>query len=410
MFDIDKWQEIFTTIGKNKLRTFLTCFSVAWGIFMLVVLLAAGEGLKNGFTAGFQDNALNTIWLWPGRTTVPYNGYQSNRRIEFTNEDYDFLQSKMNDDQLLSGRFMTWGGTEVTYNNKYGSYSMKAVHPDHQYLEKTTMQAGRYINEQDIIEKRKVTLIGDVVKKELFGEEDAIGKYIKINKIPFKVVGVFEDYGGDQETRMVSPPISTAQLVFNGQNKISAFILSSGDATFEEGVQMSEDLMQMMAARHGFSPDDTRALHVRNNNERYLTILNTLNAISLFVWIIGIGTIIAGIVGVSNIMMIVVKERTKEIGVRKALGATPWSVVSLIVQESVVITAFAGYVGLLLGVGLVEYIGDSIATEGAFQNPSVDVGVAMYATIILVIAGTIAGLFPAIRAARISPVEALRDE
>lgn len=410
MFDIDKWQEIFTTIGKNKLRTFLTCFSVAWGIFMLVVLLAAGEGLKNGFTAGFQDNALNTIWLWPGRTTVPYNGYQSNRRIQFTNEDYDFLKSKMSDDQLLSGRYIMWGGAELTYKNKYGSYTLKAVHPDHQYLEKTTMQAGRYINEQDILEKRKVTLIGDVVKRELFGDEDAIGKYIKINQIPFKVVGVFEDYGGEQETRMVSPPISTAQLVFNGQNKITAFVLSSGDATFEEGVKMSEDLMQMMADRHGFSPEDTRALHVRNNNERYLTILNTLNAISLFVWIIGIGTIIAGIVGVSNIMMIVVKERTKEIGVRKALGATPWSVVSLIVQESVVITAFAGYVGLLLGVGLVEYIGSSLVTEGAFQNPSVDVGVAIKATIILVIAGTVAGLFPAIRAAKISPVEALRDE
>jgi putative ABC transport system permease protein len=247
--------------------------------------------------------------------------------------------------------------------------------------------------------------------KDLFKNgEDPIGEYIKIGNIPFKVVGVFEDKGGEGEMRMIYLPITTAQKVFNGSNRIHQLIFTIGDATVEESKEIEEQIRTEFAQIHHFDPNDRRAIDINNSLENYMRVQNLFLGIRVFIWIVGIGTIIAGIVGVSNIMMIVVKERTKEIGVRKAMGATPRSIIGLILLESIVITSLAGYIGLVLGVGLLELLSANIPASDFFANPEADINLALTAVVLLVLAGTLAGFIPARRAASIQPIEALRDE
>lgn len=412
MFDIDKWQEIFNTIRKNPLRTILTGFSVLWGITMLIVLLGMGNGLANGYVYEFRDNALNTVWFRSGQTSLAHDGLQPGRFIQFRNEDYDDVVREFPEIEKISARFNRWGNNQMVYKNEYGSFNLKGVHTDHREIERTIITKGRYINQLDEAESRKVAVIGKIVKETLFKEEDAIGKYLKINGIPFKVVGEFYDEGGDNEMSIVNIPVSTAQKVFNGRDYISEIVFNYGTA---DDIAKSERLIKqieiLLAKKHSFSLEDPRALHVRNNNVEFSRIMTVLWAIKMFVWVIGVFTIIAGIVGISNIMLIVVKERTKEIGIRKALGATPWSVISLILQESVVITAFFGYIGLVLGVWVLQLISKMVGDSGGIlRNPEIDLKVAIYATIILIIAGAIAGFFPARKAAKIKPVVALQEE
>ena len=298
----------------------------------------------------------------------------------------------------------------TAYKSRSGRFSIRSVHPGHLYVENTIITKGRFINDFDIDDGRKVVVIGNLIEDELFRGEDSIGKYVKVAGIAFKVVGVFDDEGGEGERRRIYLPITTAQRTFNGSNRVHQYMLTTGEATLEETEAMSADITRRMAQRHNFDPDDSRALFVNNNNQRFARFSNLMSGIRIFVWVIGIGTILAGVVGVSNIMMIVVKERTKEIGVRKALGATPWSIVSLILQESVFITAVAGYVGLVLGVFTLEFASGKLPEDSLFRRPEVDLQVAIYATGLLVLAGTLAGLFPAKRAANIRPIEALRDQ
>jgi putative ABC transport system permease protein len=411
MFDRDKWQEIFHTISKNKLRTFLTGFSVAWGIFMLIVLLGSGTGLQNGVKYQFRDAATNSIWVFSGQTSVPYEGLKPGRFIRFTNQDYETISKKMPGVKESSGRFYL-GNSEVTYGKEHGTFNIRTVHPGHQFIEKTETIEGRFIHEIDIREKRKVVSIGTLVKKALFGEEDAIGKYIEVNGVPFKVIGVFFDEGGENEQEILYLPISTAQMVFNGANRIDMYMFNlAEDAGLAEAKAMEEKVRNKMAQVHHFDPQDDRAIRFWNNVEEFMKIQNLFTGIKTFVWLIGIMTIIAGIVGISNIMIIVVKERTKEIGIRKALGATPASIISLIILESVLITSVSGYIGLVLGVGLVELVRSFLPPDTPFfTNPEIDFQVAVIATIILVIAGALAGLVPARKAASIKPIVALRDE
>ncbi len=410
MFDGDKWQEIFSTINKNKLRTFLTGFSVAWGIFMLIILLGSGQGLQNGVKNKFRDDATNSLWVYAGQTAKPYKGYNAGRQIRFTNDDYS--KTKKADARIdhISGRFYI-GSRTTSYKNNFGSYDIRAVHPDHKYLENTIITQGRFLNNLDIQQFNKVAVIGDIVRKDLFKNgEDPLGKYVKIGNIPFKVVGVFEDQGGEGEMRKMYLPVSTAQRVFNGGNRLHQIMFTVGDATPDESKQIEKEIHAQFAMLHHFNPDDQRAIRISNNLEQYQKVMNLFLGIRIFIWIIGIGTIIAGIVGVSNIMMIVVKERTKEIGVRKALGATPGSIVGLILLESVVITSMAGYVGLLLGVGLLELLDKVMPPTDFFRHPEANIGIAVTAMVLLVVAGTIAGFIPARKAASVKPVEALRDE
>ena len=411
MFDRENWGEIFDTIRKNKLRTALTGFAVFWGIFMLIFLLGAGNGLKHGVDHSFRDDAVNSIWIWGGLTAKPYKGMQPGRYIRLENEDLDHLRRTIPKLEHYTGRFNMWGGNaNIVYKKKYANFSIRGVHPGHTHLENTTMQEGRYINTIDLQQFRKVAVIGRKVQEELFEGKDPLNEWVTVNGIAFQVVGTYTDSGGEREESYVYLPVTTTQRIFGGSNELDQIMFTVGDADVAESQAIAEQVRRTLAARHVFDPKDDNAIWVRNTIEDYVKIGQITGGISLFIWVIGIGTIIAGVVGVSNIMLIVVKERTREIGIRKALGATPWAVVSQTLMESIFITAVAGYFGLVLGVGLLEWLAGEIGEQEMFRDPTVDIGIAIQATIVLVIAGALAGYIPARRAARIRPIEALRDE
>lgn len=409
MFDRDKWQEILATMRKNRLRTFLTAFSVAWGIFILIILLGAGKGLSNGASYQFQSDAMNSIWVDGGQTTIAYKGFQPGREIQLKNSDYDDIKSKISGIDVISAQFDNRNIRTLSYKKEHGAFLVRACMPDHNLLEKCKTIEGRFINPTDIKEYRKVCAMGLSAKNALFKDENPIDKYVDVDGTPFKVVGYFYDQGR-RDMERIYIPISTAQRAYNGKDKVNVIWLSTGNRSVEEGNEMVEDIRRLLAKKYNFDVKDQNAVGVQNNSEDYERIMGLMNGISIFIWIIGIGTIIAGIVGVSNIMMIVVKERTKEIGVRKALGATPLSIVSMIMLESIFITGLAGYIGLTLGVLVLESLNKLVPPSDFFRNPEVNFGVAIAATILLVIAGALAGLFPALRAARVEPVVALRDE
>jgi putative ABC transport system permease protein len=420
MFDVDIWQEIFSTIKKNKLRTFLTGFSVAWGIFMLMVLLGSGNGLSNGVKQEFAENAINVMWMWTGETSIPYNGLKEGRPIKFNNRDYEFLTTKSKEVEKVSSRYYLPNDILYAYGKEYGSFETSTCYPVLMEVENITMNTGRFINDLDIQEFRKVVVIGIEIRKALFKEEDPIGKYIRIGGVPFNVIGVTNEKKRNQDNnRQAYMPFSTAQRIFNGGDRVHMFTVTSKMVqTTEEADSVTQKIRSDMAQRHAFDPKDKKAMGSFNMLTQYIRTMKIFQAINLFVWIIGIGTLIAGIVGVSNIMLILVKERTREIGIRKALGATPLSVIGLVLLESVLITTVAGYIGLVLGVGLMELVnfgleqatGAGAAENVFFRNPTVDFKTAVSATLILILSGALAGYFPSRRAANVTPIEALRDE
>jgi len=409
--DLDTWQEIFDTLRRNKLRTVLTGFAVAWGIFMLIVLLGSGQGLAEGIQYQFRDDAVNSIWASSGQTTKPYKGLQPGRKIQLVNQDYKDVLQRVNGIEYSSARFMIFGNQQVNYKNEWGSFTIRAVHPGHQKIEETEVLQGRYIDRYDIEQNRKVALLGLLVKDALFHDEPALGKEIRINGIAFKVVGVFDDDGSDSERELIYLPITTAQRTFNGANKINQILYTTGAATVPQADRMADTTRQILSVNHTFDPDDPRAIFLRNNLDNFERFLGLMTGIRIFVWIVGIGTLIAGVVGVSNIMLVAVKERTKEIGIRKAIGATPRSVIGLVLKESILITAVAGYLGLVLGVGVLQAVSAMLPPDASFfRNPHVDLGTALAATALLVVSGAVAGFFPARRAATVKPVTALREE
>lgn len=412
MLDFGIFQEIFATIRKNKLRTFLTGFSVAWGIFMLIILLGAGNGLENGVKQEFKDDAMNSIWIYPGQTSMPHEGMKAGRRIRFTNEDHDQTKQKTHGVEHITSRLYI-RGSNVTYKNEFITWNVITVHPGTKYIEEVKMMEGRYINDLDIKNHRKNVVISYLVRDMLFKDDttDVLGKYVNVNDVPFKVVGIFRDESHN-DNRRVYLPISTGQRIYSkNDNRINNLAFTTGDLKAEETRIIEESLRQEFSKRHKFNIEDKRAIWIRNNVEQFEQFLKLFNGISLFVWIIGIFTLIAGVVGVSNIMIITVKERTKEIGVRKAIGATPGSIVGLVLLEALIIMGIAGYIGLVSGIGLLEFLSPKFADSGTFfKNPGVDIGIAMYATTLLIICGLIAGFFPARRASKIKPVTALRDE
>ncbi len=406
----DKYEEIFAHIMQNKLRTLLTCFSVSWGIFMLVLLLGTGNGLENGVRKDFEKDATNSIRFSPGQTSIPYQGLEQGRRLRFTNRDYELTKSQTKGIEYISARYFKWSNNTIVYGRETGSYGIWAVHSDHRYIERSLPQSGRMFNQSDIDQYKKVALIGKDIEKELFAGKSAVGEYFQINGLMFRVVGVFSDPGDQRQERIIYIPISTSQRVFSGGNRIHNFVMTVDEAEVSDSKSIEHSIKKEMSVRHRFDPGDDRALYIRNNLERFQKITNLFSNIRAFVWIIGIGSIIAGIVGVSNIMLIAVKERTKEIGIRKALGASPWSIVDMIITESVILTSISGYVGMIFGIITLELMAKVIKGVDYFSNPEVDLKVAFGAIILLVITGTLAGYFPARKAAAIEPVEALRDE
>jgi putative ABC transport system permease protein len=409
MLDLGVWQEIFSTMRKNKLRTFLTSFSVFWGIFILMILLGSGKGLEKGVMHNFSD-ANNSIWLWGGRTTIANEGFNVGRQIRLKNDDLDFLKKHYEGLENLSGRIGLWGGRYTTnYKNNFGDFGIQAIHTGHQATEKLDLLKGRLLNYYDIDRRRKVAVIGRIASERLFKEEDPIGKHVNINGIPFLIVGVFTDIH-DEETERLYIPITVAQKTFSPGTNVGAITFTTGDASLEESELILKNIIKNLADKHGFNVDDQSALGSWNAFKEYNQMTSLFKGINIFVGIIGIFTLIAGIVGVSNIMLIVVKERTKEIGIRKALGATPGSIIGLIILEALIITSVAGYVGLIAGVALLEVIANAMPASDFFRNPGVNFNIAIGAALLVVIAGMLAGYVPAKRASKIKPIVALRDE
>ena len=409
MFDIDRWYEIFQSINKNKMRTFLGAFTVALGIYIFTVLFGMGNGLKNTFKAFFVDDATNVIFIYAGNTSKAYKGFKEGRKIQFKNDDIEELREKFgNKIEYYSGRI--YKSAQTTFKNETGNYSVRGVHPQHQFLENTIITEGRYLNEKDIKNQARVIVIGRLVEQDLFKFERALGKYIELNGSAYKIVGVFRDAGGDDEERRIYAPISTLQLLYKNTDEIDQIALSyNKDIGVAGARKLAGNISKFLKEKHFVAKDDRSGVFVRSVFENFEQNMQFANVLQIIVLWIGIGTLFAGAIGIGNIMVFVVKERTKELGVRKALGATPGSIVALILQESVFITAIAGYLGLLAAVFTLSRIGNSLE-DYFITNPQVNTSTVVWATVILVLVGAIAGYIPARRAAKIQPIVALSDD
>lgn len=412
MFDFDKWLEIFDSIWRHKLRTLLTAFGVFWGIFMLILLLAAGRGIEKGVYADFGTFAKNSVWVWTERTQLPYKGLNPGRRIRLTIDDLDLVRETVPDVRYVATQTYL-GDSPVTYQEKEGTFLVLGTNPEAYHLNSPKIQ-GRFLNIPDYELKRKTAVIGTRVRQILFGAENPIGHNISIRGVFFQVVGIFEATGPEdqQDPETIYIPITALQQTFNRGNRIWGMALIAEDNVPASSVEAQ--VKDLLKRRHRVHPDDQRAIGSWNAEKEFGQIQGLFRGIRIFSWIVGAGTIVAGIVGVSNIMLIIVKERTREIGVRKALGATPFSIISLILQESIFITAVSGYTGLVVSVGLIElagYLMDRFNLQSTyFNNPEINFTAAVTATVILVITGALAGFIPARTAARINPIEALRSE
>jgi len=409
MFDLDRWQEIFSSIRSNVLRTVLSGFTVALGLFIFIVLFGIGTGLQNAFTEGFARDAQNLITIFTGKTTIAYKGLQSDRTVTMNNDDYDFL---VNSDKEKVGEATPryQASLLVKYGKESGTYQVNGTDAEEKYIENRKMLEGRYLNSADLARKQNVAVIGRMVQRDLIKNGSPVGKDLNINGTMFKVVGVFSDDGGDWDERHISVPITTLQQMKKGSDTVSTVFIAYNDKLSpQEAIKYGDELQDRLKARKNVSPDDENGVRVRNNAKNMSDTFTFMAVITAIVTFIGLGTLLAGIIGISNIMVYIVKERTKEIGVRKAIGAKPRSIVALIVQESVVITVISGFVGVGVGVLALNLIGDSLE-EYFIKSPSVGWGTIIMAFIALVFSGLIAGFVPAYRASRIRPIEALRTE
>jgi len=414
MFDYDKWQEIFNTISKNKLRTFLTALGVFWGIFMLIVLMGAGTGLQNGVFAQMGGLATNSVFVWSNRTTLPYAGFKPGRNVRINMDDIRAIESEMPDQiEYMAPRLWVPSG-EIVYKENKGAFDVRGDTPDLLKIDAILVQEGRFLNKLDMEKRRKVAIIGKRVQEQLFGKEvAAIGEYIKIQGSDFLVVGTFKSSrsgeNGEDDEKTIFLPLTTAQQITNRHNNVSWFVCTIDrkyDASSSE-----EQIKSILKSRHKIHPEDPQGFGSENLAEEMKEIMGLFNGIKFMVWFVGIGSLLFGVIGVGNIMLIVVKDRTKEIGIRKAMGATPRSIISMILLESVFITTIAGYLGLVVSIGMVYLMKMAAGTEvEMFRNPEIDMGIGIGSLLILVIAGALTGLVPAIQAANVNPVVALKDE
>lgn len=415
MFSIERWQEIFEGLYKNKLRTVLTGVSVASGIFILVILLGAGNGIQNGIQKQFEQDAANKIQVWPGITQVEYKGLGVGREVQLRNHDYEVVTTVLEDYiEYKSAIYSVWSGN-IVYKKETGTYRVEGVHPDYQFIANSSIVEGRFINHSDINHYEKNVIIGQKVANDLFkNNEEPLGQELNVSGMIYKVVGVFTDPGGEREESKVFIPITTAQKAYSAGDRIRSmtFTLKKRES-FNEAVaeshQFTQRLESFLKSRYTIAPTDEGALHVSNSLDQAKNIYMITGGVQAFFWFVGICTIIAGVVGVGNIMLIIVKERTKEIGIRKALGASPFSIITMILHEAVFITVIAGFSGLIAGLLVWELIGPLVEAD-FFTKPEVDFNVAITTLILLVVAGAFAGFVPAYRAAKIRPIVALRGE
>lgn len=419
MFDLDHWQEIYDALSRNKLRTFLTAFGVFWGIFLLLVMLGSGTGLKNGVAAGFTGTATNSFFVWTRATSIPWRGLPRGRSFEMNNSDITAIRDQVPEAKVIAPRLQLGGyrsGNNVTRGVKAGAFSVMGDVPEIRGIQSLAIRDGRFLNHLDVVEKRKVVVIGTRVRDVLFEKgEEVVGGHIEINGVYFRVIGVFKSTGrperAEQEDQTIYTPFSTFQYAFNSINQVAWFAITS-----QPDVRASiaeEKVLNLLKSRHQVAPQDTRAFGHFNMEEEYEKIQGLFSAISILVWIVGTGTLAAGAIGVSNIMLIIIKERTKELGIRRAVGATPWNVITHVVLEAVMLTTLAGIVGVVAGVGVLELVNSML--EGAssdvmFRNPAVTLENALQSLGILIFAGTLAGVIPAQRAVSVKTVDALRAD
>ncbi len=428
MFDRDRWQEIFSAIKKNKLRSALTAFGVFWGIFMLVVMIGSGNGLKNGVYEGVKDFATNSAFVWSENTTVPYKGFKRGRDWNFTNRDIKTLKDQVPELDIIAPRLSGWKlnrGENVVRDEKSAAFSINGDYPSYQKIDPSTMVFGRFINDNDTKLKRKVCIIGERVYEVMFDKEnneDPVGKYLRINGVYFMVVGVFRSKNpkiniGSDKKESIYLPFTTMQHTFNYGDRVHYFAMTAKKG--HEVAHVLDKVVAVLKKQHKISPDDEEAVGNFNLEKEVKTIGYVFLGIDLLIWIVGIGTLIAGAVGVSNIMLVIINERTKEIGIQRAIGAGPKVIIGQIISESVFLTTVAGFVGLAFGTMVLSLVSMLINQANAaggseekvfFINPEIGIFIAVSALAILIITGVIAGLIPARKAVKIKPIEALRHE
>jgi putative ABC transport system permease protein len=421
MFDRDKWQEIYSSLKSNKLRTFFTAFGVFWGIFMLIIMLGSGNGLRNAVFSGMGDFATNSAIMFTRQTTIPYKGFPRGRSWLFNTSDMEAMLKNIPEIDQLAPRLQPWGGNggnNVVYGTKAGAFNITGDYPAINKIDPVLITDGRFLNEIDLQNKRKVAVIGNRVRDELFKTGNKVlGEYIRINGVYYQVVGVFEpknknmNFGGDKD-KSIFIPFTTMQVSYNMGDDVHYFLVTAKPGKSASVVE--EKALKLLAERNHIAPDDEQAFGHFNLDKEFQKMNGLFLGIRILIWIVGIGTLLAGVIGVSNIMLVIIKERTKEIGIQRALGATPWRIISQVISESVTLTATAGLFGLVLGVFLIEMLNKmmmSSESEGEmFKNPEVDIQVAVTALIVLIFSGIIAGLIPAKKAVSMKPVDALRYE
>ena len=408
VFSKDSWKEIFDTIKKNKLRTFLSGFTVALGILIFIILFGLGNGLQSSFSMFFTDDQVNTIRIYPSTTTIPYRGYESNRQIKFTNEDVKKIKENFKvkiEDIVIRNSYYTM----FSYKQQANTYQVRAVSPGHKSAEKTIIMKGRYLHEGDILNKTKHVVIGRLVEEDLFKKENGLGKYIHEGGNSWKVVGVFQDEGGDREERNLYVPYTTRQKLRNNDEVEQMIVIYDKDMSYDQSLVLERELDAYIKNLKIISPKDNRGIYLSNTGEEQENSRQFASVLQIIISFIGIGTLLAGVIGISNIMVFVVKERTKEIGIRKAIGATPASIIAMILQESIFITMISGYFGLVSAILILNSIGDSLMEKYFISSPYIETSNAIWATIILIFFGALAGYLPARKAAKIKPIVALQD-
>lgn len=418
---IDIWQEIYSTIKRNKLRTSLTGFAIAWGIFMLIVLLGAGNGIIHAFEMESNERAYNAIKVFPGYTSKSFDGLKEGRRIQLDNRDLASTQEHFSANVISIGATVQQGSQVVSFGQEYLTIGIDGVYPNYLDMESQKLYRGRFVNEMDLKQRRKIIILHKRTAEVLFDKTktEPLGQFVNVGGVMYQVVGVYTDDSSSADNNGFIP-FTTLQTIYGKGDKLQNFIFSTKNLETEQAnIAFEEQFRKMMGANHRFDPNDKSSIWIWNRFTQYIKSQGAMSLFRTAIWVIGIFTLLSGIVGVSNIMLITVKERTREFGIRKALGAKPRSILFLIIVESILITAFFGYIGMVAGIGVTEWMnaafGNQTMDNGmwsstVFHDPTVDLKIAIQATITLVVAGTLAGFFPARKAVRIRPIEALRAD
>lgn len=423
MFDIERWKEIFSALRKNRLRSFLTAFGVFWGIFMLIIMAGAGKGLENGITDGVGTVATNSFFMWTQRTSEPYKGLRRGRYWNYENEDVELIRNHIKEAEIVAPRLFAGGGgggNNTVRGERTASFYIKGDYPEWNKIDPADVIKGRWLNEVDIMQRRKICVVGEKIVEEMFrSDEDPIGEYIRVSGVYYQIVGVVKPVSGinmnGRTEESIFMPFTTMQVAYNYGNSVHVLGITSKKGYSASVVE--DKVIAALKERHKIAPTDVQAVGHVNLEKQFKQFSTLFTGIQVLTWIVGIGTLLAGVIGVSNIMLVIIKERTQEIGIMRAIGATPRNVISQIIMESVFLTTLAGYIGLFLGILLLEglnYVLEMAKENGAenifIKNPEIDLGVAVACLLVLIVSGAIAGYIPAKRAVVIKPIDALRAE